>query len=363
MYIYNRNIISYIAKAEGLLKQTLAGCGYPVQRSRFQYKNYNYPIAVAFFEGSELGRFNSSYLQIELNKNLIVQANELVFEDVLKHELAHYICYLEHGSTPAHGKEFQQTCEKLGFSPHIAAATVDLASSNKMTLNTTEYDQLLKKIKKLLALAESNNPNEAELATLKANQILLKHNLKYVDLLEESIYLIRVLPRPRKDAKIQAIYEILRHFIVRPVISTGVNTCCLEISGSYVNIRLAEYISEFLDYELDRLWKLTRHEHQLKGLRAKNSFFMGIAKGFEEKAKSEQRSFSEDEQKTLIKIHSQLELCTRMIYRRLGSSASGCKTDLSAHSLGTDKGKHLSVRQGLEKTVNLGKKLTGRIDA
>ncbi len=349
MIVYNDTTLAFIQRSEVLVKDILQSLNFEVKRSRFLCKNYLYPIHVVVFEGTELGHFNAPYLQIGLNLKLIYSAKDSVLRDILKHELAHYLTYIRHGEVQSHGPEFRATCLEFGFPQEISAATMNVEMSNEKKEGDLVSERVIEKVKKLLQLAQSSNPHEAELATLKANELLLRHNLDHIQGEElETIYLDRLLYRPRKDAKLVAIYEILRHFIVRPVLSFGKNSCCLEVSGTLTNVKLARYVAEFLDRELDRLWDTVKAEENLQGLKAKNSFFAGVARGFDEKMKMSKASFSPSDQKALVLVEKKLDHDVRLIYRRLGSSHSGGIVDERARSLGVDKGRNLTIRQGVE---------------
>jgi hypothetical protein len=349
MFIYDSTSIAFSRKAEEMAREIIASLGIPVRRQRFLFKNYLYPIHVVIFEGSELGHFNAPFLQLGLNRKLVYLAKDSVLRDILKHEIAHYLCYLHYGEVAtSHGREFKETCQRYGFSSEVAAATIDLEAANLSKEGDLDSERVIEKVKKLLQLAQSSNVHEAELATMKANELLLRHNLNRVSSDDGPIYLERVINQKRKDTKQMAIFDILRHFVVKPVLSSGKNICCIEISGSYTNVRLAQYVAEFLDRELDHLWQKARQEHGFSGLVAKNSFFLGVAKGFEEKMKRSKMGFSESDQKALIVVEKQLEENTRLIYRRLSTTSSSGSVDSGARAAGIEEGKTLSIRKGVE---------------
>ncbi len=360
MLIFDQTSLAFIQKCESMLKDIVRSCGLTVRRRRFEFAGYFYPLNVVVFDGGpELGHFNSSYMQIALNRRLIYLAKDVVVKDILRHEFAHYLTFLLHGPVAAHGPEFHSVCVQFGFDAQVAAATVDLQRENQERQGDFESERVLAKVKKLLQLAQSGNPHEAELATLKANEILLRHNLDHLRQNEDfsaspPLYVDRVLQRSRKDAKMSAIYEILRHFIVRPVFSMGHKTCCLEITGTLTNVKLARYVAEFLDRELQSLWIAARAEHGLKGTRAKNSFFMGVAQGFDQKMQASKRAYSPEDRRSLMNVERQLDLDIRKVYGRLIRTSSSHRTDAHANSLGVEKGKTLSIHQGVESKGGLG---------
>jgi hypothetical protein len=348
MFIYDSTSIAFIHKCETFLREILTEANIKVRTTRFEFNRYLYPINVVVFEGDEWGHFNASYLQIALNRKLIYLAKDSVVRDVLRHELAHYLTYITYGEVKPHGPEFHSLCDRLGFAKDVAAATMNLQESNLSKENDPESDRIMEKVKKLFALAQSSNAHEAELATLKANELLLRHNIDYVKNAQGPIYLDRLLMRKRKDTKLSSIYSILKHFIVKPVISQGKNSCCLEVSGSLTNVKLAGFVANFLDRELELMWEEVRRHHDLGGLRAKNSFFHGVAEGFDQKMKAAKMNFSEEDRKALIVVENKLDFDTQMIYKRLTNSRSSQETDHQARGVGVEKGLHLTIRNAVE---------------
>jgi Protein of unknown function (DUF2786)/SprT-like family len=355
MFIFDSTTIAFIQKSEVFLKEILENAGIQVRTSRFELNRFLYPINVVVFEGKEWGHFNSPYLQIGLNRKLIYLAKDSVVRDILKHELAHYLTYILYKDVSPHGSEFHTVCERFGFPKEVAQASLDLEEGNLSKVGDLHSERILEKVKKLLSLAQSSNTHEAELATMKANDLLLRHNLDYFkDERVEPIYMDRLLMRKRKETKLSAIYSILKHFIVRPVISQGKDSCCLEVSGTLTNVKLAGYVASFLDKELDHLWEEARRTYNLKGIQAKNSFFLGVAEGFDQKMKLQKMKYSEADQKALIVVERKLDFDTQMIYKRLSQSHSTHQTNHEAKGLGHSKGMNLTIRNAVE---GRGKKL------
>lgn len=355
MLIFDSTSLAFIKKAETFMKEILEASGIKVKTSRFEFEGYLYPVHIVVFEGKEWGHFNAPYFQIGLNRKLIYLAKDSVVRDIIKHELAHYFTSIMYkGSLNPHGKEFRDVCERFGFPDDVARATMDLEESNDNKEGDLQSERVIEKVKKLLKLAESSNTHEAELATLKANELLLRHNLDYLKDQEGPIYLDRILVQSRKDTKLTVIYEILRHFIVKPVISMGKNSCCLEVSGSLTNVKLAGYVANFLNQELEHLWLEAKKEHNLSGLREKNSFFIGVAQGFDQKMKRSKEALRPEDKKALVLVEKKLTFDTQIIYKRLSQSRSGNRLDERANSFGQEKGQNLTIRQGIEgKAKNL----------
>lgn len=350
MKVYSETIFSFIDKCELMLKDILKKeSDLRVRRKRFEFNGYLYPIDVIVFEGKSLGYFDSNHYQIGINKALVFQAKDKVLKDILRHELAHYLTFLNHGAdVQAHGSEFQQICKKHSWPSEVSKASMDLGSAN-LVEGDIASEKILNKVKNLLKLAESSNPHEAELATIKANQLLLKHNLNYTgQSQDEYLYVKKILSQKRKDAKISALYDIIRHFMVKPVLTYGKNEVSLEVTGSKTNLELAEYVVGFLNEELERLWLGFKKEHSLKGIKAKNSFFYGVAKGYDAKIQNAQASFSTEESRALTIISNALDVQVQRIYNRLSSTSSSSRRDNNSFNLGKKAGSSLNINKGVK---------------
>lgn len=359
MKIYSQTTITFAKKAEGHLKNIIENeTHFNVRRSRFEFKNFTYPIHVVIFQNdTKLGYFDPHTYQIGLNQNLIYSVKEYVLKDILRHELAHYINFITNGPhVKPHGNEFKKICFENGWEKSISKATMDIELENEKRIGNLKHDKVMTKIKALLKLAQSDNIHEAQLATVKANQLLIKYNIEQLGQNdeEEEFYSEVVFTAKRKNSKLIAIYDILKHFLVRPVLIYGQKQISIEVSGSLQNIELADYVASFLDHEMDRLWDIEKKINQLKGLRAKNSFYHGLAKGYDSKMQSIQNEMDSSSSKQLILIQNNLDEKMKLIYRRLSHTQSQSKIDSNAFNNGISRGKNLTINQALKnKSKNL----------
>jgi len=223
-------------------------------------------------------------------------------------------------------------------------------------LENLSHEHVLNKVKKLMSLASSDNQHEAELATIKANELLLQHNLKQSQMTghldNDETCLKKVLFGKRVNSKHQAIYDILRSFFVQPVFNYGRGQFYLEVIGSRVNVEMAEYIAKYLDYELDHLFKLAKKNvPNMKGAGQKSSFMKGLAQGYLEKINKTQQAMANTRE--LIVIKEQLEERIKMAYGRLSHRAVAAgKQNGNARNLGQQAGKDLSIRPGVNNNSN-----------
>ncbi len=341
--------------------------GLDVRRSRFVWRGYLYPLHFVVFEDPQkLGQFNASAYQIGLHKKLMYLAKDEVIENILRHELAHFYTFLLYGkqfsSLQPHGKEFQDVCKRFYWGRNVSLAYSNLEEENLNAREDQEFEKIKTKIKKLLALSSSDNPHEAEMATIKANNLLLEHNLKNLSLdieeENEEVVVLSVYQSPKSNPMTNALYDILQYFYVQPVINRNNKGVHLDVVGSRLNTSLALEVSQFIQEEFLRLWLKTKSEKpHLKGLRAKNSYFLGLGKGFSAKLKENKKTIkAKVSSKELIilekKLLSQVHMAFPRLSRQKGSSGT---YHPDALSLGQRHGKEINFRtnsQSKETTIS-----------
>lgn len=356
MRVCSENINIFLKRLYGYAYEILEKeMGLKINRTRFTYGNYNYPFTLVAFEGCSIGYFNSSYYQIGINRKLMFTSKIPIIKNVLRHELAHFITYINHGNIDSdHGYLFKQTCDAFRFDETVKTATINIELENEAIEGDLESEKIITKIKKLMMLSQSSNSHEAELATIKANQLLLKHNLESLELnkdnvaknlLDEEICIKEVVSAPKRVGKHKAITDILKTFFVSPVICHSRDRgFYLEVVGKRQNVEMAEYVAQFLDVELEKLWIKAQKNLSgySKGAGAKNSFMLGIANGYVEKINKAQNEIADS--KTLVIFKEELREQLRFAYGRLGNArSSASSTNSFTRELGRDYGHNLNI--------------------
>lgn len=359
MFLHSKTISAFISRVRFDVREIVnLEMGLKMDRSRIQYKLILYPLNIVVFEdNTHLGYFDSRSYELGLSKKLMYLAHDDVLKNVIRHELGHFMCYLIHGPQVLHGEEFHNVCRDFGWGMEVFGAYANIDLENSKVIDGNERtEKLLARLKKLLALASSDNIHERELATLKANQLLLEHNLELTrpnqtnqeeDEEDEIVYVKRVLEASRKSAKHVAIYEILKTFFVSPVFNHGQGIFYLEVIGDRTSVELADYVAQFLDLELEVLWKQTQKENpKLKGKSSKNSFLNGVAKGYVEKIEKQKSILATG--LDLVAIEKNIQKNLKIVYPRIGhTSLSGGKHNEDAHNVGKQKGSNLSIKPAL----------------
>lgn len=356
MILYSKKIVRFIDEIHCAIKEIISKeIRLKVGYSRFydRRQKVSYPINVVIYNNRpELGYFDPNFLELGFHERLMYVSKEQLHH-VIRHELAHYMVFVSHGEgVPHHGVEFRQFCQGLGWGEEVYRATMCLEGGDTAA---PEESAIFRKVQKLMALATSSNKNEAEQAMIKSQQLLLKHNIEstYIEN-DEKVVLKRIMKRKKVDAKVRSIGKILETFFVSIVYNRAGEYTYLEILGEPVNVEIAEYVAVVLDAELDRLWDETRVEAKLKGAVAKNSFFLGLAKGYCDKIQALKREYNSDTAKALLVIEKQMTLAKEMAYPRLSSVKTSGGYCPNSSAIGEKLGRLLNINPAISTGSNSG---------
>ena len=329
-----------LAEAKNILEKEV---GVKVTQGRFwnYEKTFSYPLSIVIYNHKAcLGYFDPVFLELGFHSAWAFKRLEEL-KDVIRHELAHYLAFIKYGGDiEAHGKEFKELCLSFGWNE-----TVYRASKEFENLKSCEKEEdKVRKIKKLLALSSSSNSFEAQQALLKARELMIHSAYTSIDSQEEIFYLKRVLKQKAVEGKMRAIAKICETFFVSCVFFKTEQAIYLELLGSYEHVQIGEYVAQYLDKELENHYQKAKQESlYLKGLGAKNAFFLGVAKGYIAKVNQGAAAIKSSE-KALILLDKQLATAKQLAYKKLRSLKTYGKKNLSAELLGQSCGKSLSIK-------------------
>ena len=277
MRVFSASIESFLQRLTLTVRQILRDeFRVEVARTRFTTpEGWSWPIRlVAIDDAQRLGYFDPDHCVIAIHRRLMVSAKDRVLKNLLRHELAHYFTYIAYHESGLedrpHGPQFQSICTRYGLGDEVRRSTCDVAAANDEITGELENEATLARIRRLLALAQSDNEHEAALAVLRANELMVRHNLEAAALARdptaETEYCVKCLIAcKRSSPRISAIAEILAAFFVYPVqTSSG-----LEVTGTRANVEQAQYIADVLDRALAASWKRARAAQPAKRLRQK----------------------------------------------------------------------------------------------
>lgn len=353
MILYSKKIIQFVNEIKRAIKEILSReLSLKVVGDRFHDQRASYPLKVVVYNNKTLlGYFDSDFYELGFHECLMHTSREQLHH-VIKHELAHYMLFIKYGGIiQPHGFEFRAFCQRMGWGEEVYKATFCLEGEKNTQL---EESSILRRIQKLMALANSSNKYEAEQAVIKSQQLLLKHNIesKYMGVEDdEKIFLKRILKQKKENAKMRSIAQILATFFVSTVYIRTKDFTCLEIMGSEVNVEIAEYVASVLHVELDKLWDQAQQFARLKGMVAKNSFFLGLAKGYCDKIQALKRTYTNDVTNALMVIEKKLIDAKAMVYRRLSSTKSNASFCHESSKLGELMGRQLNINPAIKRPL------------
>lgn len=306
-----------------------------------------------------LGRWLSPTRTLEIARGLLAQPWGAVVE-VLKHEIAHQ--YVDealgiHDET-AHGPAFRAVCGAMGLDPAASGLPAEPSDPGE------ERSRVLERITKLLALAESPNPHEAEAAMAAAQRLLLKHNLEVGDSPRGRQFVHRHLGAPsgRTQEPERVLASLLgAHFFVEPlwvnvwIVERGIRGTVLEVCGTRENVEIAEYVHAFLLHTAERLWRDHKRRIGARGDADRRRFLAGVMAGFQAKLDA-QRQQSRAEGLVWVG-DGELDAYFRRRHPRLRNVAVQSSARSSAFAEGRAAGATIVLHRGVRAGASGGPKL------
>lgn len=310
---------------------------------------------IRFVEGKERwGAWVSGDRVLELALRLLDRPWGDLLE-VLKHEMAHqYVDEVLGRATQEgpHGPTFQEVCAQRGIDARTAG---DPESAWIEGQEERDQQGVLRRIRQLFSLAQSDNPHEAEAAMRAAQRLMLKYNLDATLKDAEGGYAYRHLGRPtgRRMAWQRILGCILSEFffvevIVVPVyrVAEDKKGSVLEACGTRQNLEIAAYVHDFLENAALQLWAQHRRNVGVKGQSEKNSFLYGVMRGFLDKLKVERERSDREGLVYVGDVALRQYLRARHPYIR--SVSGGGRVGRDAFSAGHAAGGSIVLHRGVE---------------
>lgn len=210
-------------------------------------------------------------------------------------------------------------------------------------------EKIIEKIQKLLALSGSENKHEAELSMKKAQDLMTKHNLNMQAIDNHDSEYIGEKGEYYNRESIEAKYinSILSEFFFVSVIrSSKLEGKFITIVGEKNNVKTAQHMKVYLTNVFKVLWA----EYKTKtgcSVKSKQSFYMGLYRGFSEKMKEQRAETEQKFEMVLVKDinveNKVMELFgkTTSTQRRVSNTGDG-----KAMSEGKKQGKNLNINSG-----------------
>lgn len=219
--------------------------------------------------------------------------------------------------------------------------------------------KVLEKVKKLLALANSGNENEARLAAERASEILVRHNLSMQDVEKAESEYGSTVVRDSFWCETEEKYVcsiINAHFFVETFDRLHANERhptsksrrrTLTFVGTKTNIEIAEYIYKFLMTEFRMMWKTYKIESNTNE-RSRQSYYLGLFNGLHAQLRARRIAVETETGLVVVKDKG----LSRHIEKNFGklkkTATKVADRDASARAAGFEQGKTMQIRRGLD---------------
>ena len=238
---------------------------------------------------SRWGFWAGSNNEICLSRQLVHNYAWDSVREVLLHEMAHQMSEQVFGAVAEkpHGPAFKAACRSLRANPQASGTQPLLQTRIQHDLDAPE-DKIIRRVRKLLSLAQSQHRHEAEAAMFKAHELIEKYNLDLVKQNARRDFISVFVGKPalRQPRETYCLANLLLDFyFVRGlwvsafVLEKDKMGRVLEISGTRENVRIAHYAYDFIDRFINREWSQYNSANKL-AWRRKTDFAVGIIEGF-----------------------------------------------------------------------------------
>ncbi|NCC24353.1 MAG: DUF2786 domain-containing protein [Deltaproteobacteria bacterium] len=331
------------------------------------------PVFVISGSETTLGFWNERQRTIGISSRLIERHPWDYVVEVLKHEMAHqYVSenLADAGQRP-HGPLFRQACERLGVHPALQRATSRGSVDDLVKIldpqEGREGEDVIRRVEKLLSLANSENEHEARAASNKACHLLAKYNLSGIGAatIRPAAYIS--ICRKKKRLSVFESYlasVLIEHYHVECVVGSVYDPMAdesyrrIHVFGRPASLKVAEHVYEFLARAAERCWD--RYKQTTRATyRAKKTFMFGFIEGVHTAHRKRTPSMQAELESELnlpvvsmqaiiegnkAEIREEVRRLYPRLSRRSVDSGSGSR---EAFESGRDAGQKVRIRKGL----------------
>lgn len=305
-----------------------------------------------------LGSWTPYKREISLSRDLVNNGRWDDVREVLLHEMAHQVAHegLTATEESDHGPAFKKACRLLRANPAASGSHHSLHERLRRGEELDSRDRIVARIQKLMALAESANPNEAHAAMSKAHELISRHNVDLIDRGVKQHYVSIFLGTPRlrhfRESYhlahlLQDFYFVQCMWVEAWALEKARMGRVLEISGSEKNVRIAEYVYTAVRRYIDTTWAEYRRGKKLNRYR-KTDFAVGVIEGFRGTLEKVSESFT---QTRLLPARLDDPALQRYVAHRYPHvrtfARQGPGHDARVLADGTEKGRKLVIARGI----------------
>jgi len=259
---------------------------------------------------TRIGLWSMEKREISLSRSFVLNHPWDSVREVLFHEMAHQLAMevLDAHDEPAHGPKFIEACRFLHANSKASESYKTMREEIAEGSSDSE-DRMMLRIRKLMALAESPNCHEADAAMKKSRELIKKYNIGLLQHHPPGDYKTIFIGSPslrhfREEYHLADLlstyYFVMGIWVPAYVVEKGNMGTVLEISGTSKNLKIAEYVYEFVNHFINSKWE---EYNQGKGYNRyrKTDFAVGIISGFRQKLEQQDKDGEIPQSYSLVK--------------------------------------------------------------
>lgn len=243
---------------------------------------------------------------------------------------------------------------------------------------------IMEKIQKLLSLANSDNENEAKMATARANELLIKYNLNLQQIEDhQNDYMVQTIedknagltlkPHHNLIADLLMEFFFVKIMIQRSYVGESSGRWArrqkprsqykkvIQLVGTEENCKIAGYIFSYLNTAYPHLWKEYFDTHADAEARDKQSYYTGLTIGI--KAMLDETKWKVLNETGLV-LKDDPKLKEFLKTKSTGTYGGESNASVNAEVVkdGIEDGKNVKLRKPLDSqtATDSGRSLTGR---
>jgi hypothetical protein len=217
--------------------------------------------------------------------------------------------------------------------------------------------EIIEKIQKLLALANSSNEHEAKLAAERATALLTKYNLSMQDIAAEereyeATHFMGQHTRLVMEQKF--LFGILMDFFFIKVVVgkkfnplLGKQVRVWSFFGQSHNVEIAKYVYSFLDVTFQQLFAEYVKSGGASGKTARNSFYMGLTRGLRSQLKATKVQVEQEAGLVVVQDPGIDDFISDTVGKTRTVARSSGQVDVAALEKGVEEGKNIKIARGL----------------
>lgn len=219
-------------------------------------------------------------------------------------------------------------------------------------------EQIIARVQKLLALAESSNEHEAKIAADKANALMVEYNLTQQAIDAENDYIDNVISEdPYIRPHQRTIFGLIDTFFFVSVYIESVRheltidgrwkyRKLIRFVGTEANVQVATYVFQFLSRKFQELWLDYKRANGL-GEKSRRSYYWGLYEGLAVQLSKTREKVQEEKGLVLVQDPGLQEFMESLKLRR-GTKPSKMVLDDQALQQGFEDGKEIKISRGVD---------------